>query len=93
MTAPSKPGCSPRRPCRPDRAGRCPTGVEVHRELRRPGVTLQLLWLEHKAGHPDGYQYTQFCRHYLRWARQLDVVMRQEHRAGEKLFVDYRGHG
>jgi transposase len=56
-------------------------------------VTLQLLWLEHKAGHPDGYQYTQFCRHYLRWARQLDVVMRQEHRAGEKLFVDYRGHG
>jgi transposase len=70
-----------------------PDWVEVHRELRRPGVTLQLLWLEHKAGHPDGYQYTQFYRHYRAWQRQLDVVMRQEHRAGEKLFVDYRGHG
>lgn len=68
-----------------------PDWVEVHRELRRPGVTLQLLWLEHKARHPDGYQYTQFCRHYRAWQRQLDVVMRQEHRAGEKLFVDYPG--
>ncbi len=68
-----------------------PDWVEVHRELRRPGVTLQLLWLEHKAGHPDGYQYTQFCRHYRAWQRQLDVVMRQDHRAGEKLFVDYPG--
>jgi transposase len=68
-----------------------PDWPTVHRELRRTGVTLQLLHLEYKAAHPDGYQYTQFCRHYRRWAGRVDVVMRQEHRAGEKLFVDWAG--
>jgi transposase len=63
----------------------------VHRELRRKGVTLQLLWMEHKAEHPDGYQYTQFCRRYRDWQGRLDLVMRQEHRAGEKMFVDFAG--
>lgn len=63
----------------------------VHRELRRKGMTLQLLHMEYKERQPDGYQYTQFCRHYRAWARHLDVVMRQEHRAGEKLFVDFAG--
>lgn len=60
-------------------------------EMRRPHVTLHLLWLEYKAVHPDGYQYTQFCEHYHQLSRQLDVVLRQEHRAGEKLFTDYAG--
>lgn len=69
-----------------------PDWVEVQRELRRRGVTLQLLWLEYKALHPDaGYQYTQFCEHYRRWRDRLDPVLRQEHRAGEKVFVDYAG--
>lgn len=68
-----------------------PDWAEVHRELRRPDVTLQLLHLEYKEQAPDGYQYSQFCRHYRRWQRHLDVVMRQEHRAGEKLFVDFAG--
>jgi len=68
-----------------------PDWADVHRELRRKGVTLQLLWFEYKERHPDGYQYTQFVERYRRWARQLDVVMRHEHRAGEKLFVDYPG--
>lgn len=63
----------------------------VHRELRRPGVTLQLLHMEYKERQPDGYQYTQFCDLYRRWQRHLDVVMRGEHRAGEKTFVDYPG--
>ncbi|TAM56149.1 MAG: IS21 family transposase [Chloroflexota bacterium] len=63
----------------------------VHQELRRPGLTLMLLWLEYKERFPDGYQYSQFCRHYREWQRHLDVVMRQEHRAGEKLFVDFAG--
>ena len=63
----------------------------IHRELRRPGVTLQLLHMEYKERQPDGYQYTQFCDLYRRWQRHLDVVMRQEHRAGEKLFVDFPG--
>ena len=69
-----------------------PDWAEVQRELRRKGVTLQLLWLEYRAAHPeDGYQYTQFCEHYRRWRGRLDPVLRQEHRAGEKVFVDYAG--
>jgi transposase len=64
----------------------------VHKELRRKGVTLTLLWHEYKAAHPEGFQYSWFCDQYRAWAGKLDVVMRQEHRAGEKLFVDYAGH-
>lgn len=63
----------------------------VHKELRRPGVTLQLLWLEYKANHPDGYQYSRFCELFREWKGALDPVLRQEHRAGEKAFVDYAG--
>jgi transposase len=54
-------------------------------------VTLQLLWHEYKGRDPDGLQYTQFCEHYRRWRGRLDLVMRQEHRAGEKAFVDFAG--
>lgn len=63
----------------------------IHRELRRKGVTLQLLWTEYKQAHPDGYQYSQFCDRYHRWGDKLDLVLRQTHRAGEKLFLDYVG--
>ncbi len=65
----------------------------VHRELRRKGVTLQLLWQEYQdahAGHPT-YQYTQFCQRYHDHAASLRRSMRQVHRAGEKLFIDYAG--
>lgn len=65
--------------------------TRVHQEPRRPGVTLWLLWQEYKAVYPDGYQHTRFCQHYRTWAAQTDVVMRQTHRAGEALFVDYAG--
>ena len=50
-----------------------------------------LLWQEHKELHPQGYQYSQFCHLYRQWTNKIDPVMRQEHRAGEKLFVDYAG--
>ena len=63
----------------------------LHQELKRPGVTLQRLHLEYLAQHPDGYRYSQFCRHYERWARTLRPTMRQVHRAGEKAFVDFSG--
>ena len=66
----------------------------VHEEMkarRRTGVTLQLLWLEYKERHPDGLQYSQFCDLYRRWRSGLDRVLRQEHRAGEKVFVDFAG--
>ncbi len=63
----------------------------VHQELRRPGVTLLRLWLEYLERYPTGYRYSQFCRHYQRWARTLAPTMRQVHRAGEKVFVDFSG--
>lgn len=63
----------------------------VHLEIKKPGVTLQLLWEEYVAVHPDGYRYTQFCHYYREWARHLGVTMRQDHVAGEKMFVDYSG--
>jgi transposase len=68
-----------------------PDWAQVHRELKRKGVTLLLLWQEYKATMPEGFQYSGFCHAYRTWAAQLDVVMRQDHRAGEKLFVDYAG--
>jgi transposase len=71
-----------------------PDFEHIHRELRRKGVTLQLLWQEYQADHPeDGYQYSKFCEHYSRWRKKVDVVMRQTHRAGEKTFVDFSGDG
>jgi transposase len=69
-----------------------PDWAALHRELRRPGVTLQLLWLEYKEVHPDGFQYSRFCDLYRRWKGRLDPVLRQEHRGGDRVFVDYAGH-
>jgi transposase len=68
-----------------------PDWAVVHAELRRPGVTLMLLWEEYRAVHPQGFAYSWFCEHYRVWAGKLDLVMRQTHHAGEKLFVDYAG--
>ena len=69
-----------------------PDWAAVHREMKRKRqtqVTLQLLWT--KAQHPEGLQYSQFCQLYRHWRGGLDLVLRQEHRAGEKVFVDYAG--
>ena len=52
---------------------------------------MMLLWQEYKAEYPAGYQYSQFCHRYRQWTRQFDPVMRQQHIAGEMLFVDYAG--
>ena len=60
--------------------------LQVHRNL-----TLQLAWEEYRESHQEGYSYSRFCQLYRNWARKLDVVLRQEYRAGEKLFVDYAG--
>ena len=69
-----------------------PDFVWIHEQLRRhKHVTLQLLWEEYKEANPNGYQYSQFCELYRRWMRKVDVVLRQEHHAGEKMFVDHAG--
>jgi transposase len=75
----------------PSRARPLPDWQQVHKEIRRPGVTLQLLHMEYLEREPDGYQYSQFCRRYRSWQQHIDLVMRHEHRAGEKMFVDFPG--
>lgn len=61
----------------------------LHTEMRRKGVTLQLLWYEYKKAYEEGYQYTQFCEYYRRSQEKLDLSLRREHRAGERIFVDW----
>jgi transposase len=64
----------------------------IRRELQtNKHVTLQLLWEEYRARNPDGYRYSRYCDLYRSWLRCQEVVLRHEHRAGEKLFVDYAG--
>ena len=82
---PSQPATGQRRFTEPDFPA-------VHQELKRKGVTKQLLWQEYRQQHPgDGYSYAQFCHRYLEWRGCQQRSMRQIHRAGEKLFVDYCG--
>ncbi len=69
-----------------------PDWQSLHDELaRNKNLTLMLLWQEYKEMEPSGYQYSQFCELYRQWRKKLDHSMRQEHRAGEKFFVDYSG--
>ena len=69
-----------------------PDHAHIHRELRRPGVTLQLLWEEYQQQHSgQAYKYSAFCEKYKAWARRLQRSMRQTHTGGDKLFVDYAG--
>ena len=68
-----------------------PEWAAIHRELRRKGVTLQLVWEEQRAQHPKSYGYSRFCELYRAWEARLTPTMRQTHVAGERLFVDYAG--
>ncbi|HAU1564348.1 IS21 family transposase [Legionella pneumophila] len=63
----------------------------IHAELRKKGMTLMVLWREYRECHPDGVGYSQFCDRYKRYIKQISPVMRQVHKAGEKVFVDYAG--
>jgi transposase len=64
-----------------------PDWATIHDELKRKGVTLQLLWIAYKRDAPDGYQYTQCCQHYRTRADTLEPALRHVHVAGEKTFV------
>jgi transposase len=63
----------------------------IHKELKRKGVTLQLLWEEYKEQYPGGYRYSYFCELYYNWRQKLDPPLRKVHRVGEKMFVDFAG--
>lgn len=66
-----------------------PDWHNIHKERRRKSVSLSLLWVEYRQEHPDGYSYSQFCHHYRQWRQRLNPMMRQKHRAGEKLFITF----
>jgi transposase len=68
-----------------------PNWAVLHLELRRPHVTLMLLWEEYRAEHPDGYGYSRFCELYRGFEERLAPTMRQTHIAGDKVFVDFAG--
>jgi len=68
-----------------------PDWAMIHEQLRKKSVTLFLLWQEYRESCREGFGYSWYCDHYRAWAGKVDVVMRQTHRAGEKLFVDYAG--
>lgn len=78
---------------RPSQARRSvPDFAEIRRQLQtHKHLTLQLVWEEYRETQPDGYGYSRFCELYDRWSRNQDVVLRQEHRTGEKMFVDWAG--
>jgi len=64
---------------------------KIHLELRKRGVTLELLWTEYREKHPDGLGYTQFCARYKAFANSLDLTMRKVHPAGHAVEIDYSG--
>jgi transposase len=74
-----------------DDAAQMPDMKYLHQELRRPGMTLYRLWEEYREREPHGYRRSQFYEHYRRWVKKLHPTLRQEHKAGEKVFVDYAG--
>jgi transposase len=76
----------------PSRRFELPDWVEVHQELRAKGVSKQLLWEEYTQQYPNrSYSYSQYCHHYEVWRAKQRRSMRQIHKAGEKLFIDYAG--
>ena len=84
LYADSAPASKPTRPI--------PNFDFIFAELRRKGVTLELLWHEYKVQHPDdGYSYSRYCDLYRDWRNGLEISMRQEHAAGDKVFVDFAG--
>jgi transposase len=68
-----------------------PDYAAIHQQLQKPHVALQLLWEEYREANPDGYRYSRFCELYQRWRRKQDVVLRQQHKPGERMFVDWAG--
>src|SRR5690606_1548709 len=75
--------------CSSDLRRQEPEWAELSIELKKPGVTLLILWEEYRSVHPDGYGYSRFCELFRGFEQRLSPTMRQEHAAGDKVFVDY----
>ena len=81
----------PPKPLKGSSKRQMPSMQYLHSELKKKSVTLYLLWYEYKKENPEGYQYSQFCKIYQRWAKKLDVTLRQKYKAGEKLVIHNAG--
>jgi transposase len=81
----------PSAPPSPPKAAIVPDWETAHLELKKKGVTLRLLWVEYLEKYPQGYGYSQYCQLYRNWAGKIKPTMRLDHKAGEKMFVDYSG--
>lgn len=68
-----------------------PDWAVVHEELKRKGTSLKLLWIEYFEDNPGALKYSRYCDYYRAWKKNHRFVMRQEHKAGEKVFVDFAG--
>ena len=80
------------RPVDRSRERAVPDFPSLHEELQRHRhLTLQLAWEEYRQTNPQGYHYSRFCALYQRWRGKQNVVLRQEHKPGEKGFVDWAG--
>lgn len=75
----------------PEKTRPQPDCLYIHQELKKKGVTLGLLWDEYRQDHPDGYQLSQYCDIYRQWRKTIGLVMRQDHKAGQKAFSDFAG--
>ena len=64
---------------------------QVDKELKRTGVTRKMLWESYLKDHPDGLQYTQFCFYYNQWKARVNPVMHIDHKAGDKMYIDFAG--
>jgi len=64
----------------------------IIQELKKTGVTLMTLWNEYQQENPDGYSYSQFCYHFQVWRNASKLTMHIDHKAGDKMFVDYAGN-
>ena len=82
---------TPRKSNRKDGKRAKPDFSKMYKELKLKHVTLRLLWEEYLEQNSDGYRYSEYCRLYQGWKKNLKVTMRQHHVAGEKMFVDYAG--
>jgi transposase len=64
---------------------------EVDKALKKKGNTLYRLWKEYLIKHPDGFKHTQFHEHYRQWSKRTNATMHVDHKAGDKMYVDYAG--
>jgi len=63
----------------------------IDKELKKKGVTRQMLWQQYRQAHPNGLGLSQFKQYYAQWKAQVNPTMHMEHKAGDKMYIDFAG--